>query len=63
MGIENIKGLDKATKSNAINKKSGLFWCAECDNEIKQKDLIFNEETDSFICRTCGRFIEYISKK
>ena len=40
-----------------------MFWCDECDNEIKQKDLIFNEETDSFICRTCGRFIEYVGQE
>jgi len=63
MGIENIRGLDDVIKSEKINKKVGMFWCDDCNKEINQDNLIFDDETDSFICNICGNFVKYILKR
>jgi hypothetical protein len=40
-----------------------VFYCKECQEIVKHKDLIWDSENNSFMCGECMTYVEYIGKK
>ena len=40
-----------------------MFYCDECDREIKEEETIFNYEDNSFKHTICGQIVEYCNKR
>ncbi len=37
-----------------------MFWCEQCNREVKDEEMIFNYEDNSFKHSVCGCFVESI---
>lgn len=40
-----------------------MFYCNNCDKEVKEDEMIFDYSDNSFKCKKCNRAVEHTEKR